>query len=56
MDTDDYRGPIEIGYLALPKRGTVYLMDFEGRKIELYFTEKQRRLRVFVDGKEWKSE
>lgn len=55
MDNDEYKGPDRIGYAVFPGRGTTYNAVFEGRQIELYFTEKQRKLRVFVDGKEWKS-
>ena len=51
----EYRGPKEISHYTWPGRGTTYTMQFEGRHVvEVYVTEKRKRVRVFVDGDEWK--
>jgi len=52
--SEDYAGPSEIAYARFPGRGISYHAKFEGRKVELAFSEKRKRLRIFVDGKEWK--
>jgi len=52
--TDDYAGPSEIAYARFPGKGISYRATFEGRNFELAFSEKRKRMRVFVDGKEWK--
>ena len=53
----EYRGPKEISHYTWPGRGTTYTMQFEGRHVvEVYVTEKRKRVRVFVDGDEWKKD
>ena len=50
----DYRGPAEIGHFTVPGRGTTYNADFEGHRVQVYVTEKRKRIRVFVSGVEWR--
>lgn len=54
MMTTEYRGPNEIGFAHFPGRGTTYNADFDGHSVQVYVTEKQKRIRVFVAGVEWK--
>lgn len=37
-----------------PGRGTTYYLDLAGHNVQIYLTEKRKRVRVFVDHKEWK--
>ena len=50
----DYRGPTEIGHFTMPGRGTSYHADHDGHDVQVYVTEKRKKVRVFVDGDEWK--
>lgn len=52
---DNYEGPSSIGYALWPGRGTTYMMNFADHKVEVYLTEKRKKIRVYVDGKEWKA-
>ncbi|HWV44631.1 MAG TPA: hypothetical protein VN039_01160 [Nitrospira sp.] len=50
----EYEGPTEIGYANWPGRGTTYHFPVAGKQVEIYVTEKQKRVRLFVDAVEWK--
>lgn len=50
----DYKGPNEIGWYYWPKRGTTYDFTVEGHAIQIYVTEKRKRVRIYVDGVEKK--
>lgn len=54
--TDDYRGPSQIAYVAFPGKGRAYHAEFEGRKVQVSFSEKGKRMRVFVDNVEFVKE
>ena len=49
----DYCGPSEIGYAKFPNRGITYHFKLEGHDIQLYVTEKRKKIRIFVDHQEW---
>jgi hypothetical protein len=49
-----YKGPDQIGWAYWPGRGTTYHGDFDGHDVQVFVTEKRKRVRVFVDGKEYK--
>jgi hypothetical protein len=48
-----YNGPTEIGHFTLPGRGTTYSFKLEGHDVQLYVTEKRKKLRVFIDHAEY---
>lgn len=48
-----YEGPEIIGYAQWPGRGTTYHFKLAGQDVELYITEKRKKLRVFIDYTEW---
>lgn len=52
--SDDYRGPTQIYYAKTPRRGTTYFADFDGHRIQVYVTAKAKKIRVWVNNKEWK--
>jgi hypothetical protein len=52
----EYHGPQTIGHATFPGRGTTYDANFEGHNVQIYITEKQKRIRIYVDGKEWKEQ
>lgn len=49
----EYRGPNEIRHFTMPGRGTSYYADYDGHDVQVYVTEKRKKIRVFVDGDEW---
>lgn len=49
-----YEGPDCIGYIEWPGRGTTYDFKLAGHDIQLYVTEKRKKVRVFVDHQELK--
>jgi len=51
----EYRGPKAIGHFTMPGRGTSYSFKLEGHDIQLYVTEKRKKVRVFVDHEEWRA-
>lgn len=55
-DADNYRGPSQIAYAVFPGKGRSYHAEFEGRKFEVSFSEKGKRMRVFADGVEYVTE
>jgi hypothetical protein len=48
----EYRGPDSISWATFPGRGRSYRMTVEGHDVEVSVSEKAKRVRVFVDGKE----
>jgi hypothetical protein len=48
-----YEGPDEIGYATWLGRGTTYHFKLAGHDVQLYVTEKRKKLRVFIDHQEW---
>lgn len=48
-----YNGPAEIGHATFPGRGTTYYFTLEGHDVQLYVTEKRKKLRVFIDHSEY---
>lgn len=54
MEEDEFRGPTQIGYAKFPRRGTAYHADYDGHQVEVFITEKVKRIRIHVDGQEWK--
>lgn len=46
--------PDSIGYAKFPGRGTTYYFKLAGHDIQLYVTEKRKKVRVFVDHTEFK--
>ena len=52
----EYRGPTEIGHFTMPGRGTSYHADYDGHDVQVYVTEKRKKVRIFVDGDEWKKD
>ena len=48
-----YRGPATIGWAIIPGRGIFYRGDYEGRDVQVSFSLKRKRMRIFVDGVEW---
>jgi len=54
MATDEYSGPNTIRYAKFTGRGITYSADYDGYEVEVYITEKAKRIRVFVDKQEWK--
>jgi hypothetical protein len=44
-----YEGPEQIGFAEVPGRGTTYHFALAGHDIQLYVTEKRKKVRVFVD-------
>lgn len=48
-----YEGPTEIGHFTIPNRGTSYHMQFAGHDVQIYITEKRKKIRVFIDHEEW---
>ena len=54
MSADGFNGPTEIGYAIFPGKGISYFGKYEGRDVQVSFTEKQKRIRIHVDGVEWK--
>lgn len=51
---DGFRGPTQIGYAKFRGRGTAYSADYDGHMVEVFITEKAKRVRIHVDGQEWK--
>lgn len=51
--SDSYDGPHHIAYADFPGKGISYWVVFEGRSFDISFSEKRRKMRVFVDGDEW---
>lgn len=49
-----YNGPTEIGYFTVPGRGISYHMEIGGHNVQIYLTEKRKKIRVWVDYEEWK--
>ena len=47
LDLDD------VGCGRFPGRGTTYYFKLAGHDVQVYLTEKRKRVRVFVDYKEW---
>ena len=37
-----------------PGRGNTYYLNLAGHNVQIYLTEKKKRVRVFIDHKEWK--
>lgn len=54
MSADRFNGPTEIGYAIFPGRGISYRGEYEGRDVHVSFSEKLKKMRIFVDGVEWK--
>lgn len=52
MSEDEYRGPETVSYMRWPGRGRSYHMLIEGHDVQFSVSEKGKRVRVFVDGKE----
>ena len=53
-DTEDqFNGPTEIGYTIFPRMGISYRGKYEGRDVCVSFSEKRKKMRIFVDGVEW---
>ena len=50
----EYDGPDSIGFATWPGRGTTYSAKYADHDVQVYVTEKRKKVRVFVDGVEWK--
>lgn len=50
---DSYCGPEEIGWVHFPGGGTTYYADFDSFDIQIYVTERKRKIRIFINGKEY---
>ena len=50
---DQFNGPTEIGYAVFPRLGISYRGNYEGRDVHVSFSEKRKKMRIFVDGVEW---
>lgn len=46
----------DIGHHRWPGRGDTYYIDVAGRNVQLYVTEKRKKIRVFIDHQEWKAQ
>lgn len=51
---DPFDGPRQIGYAIFPGRGISYTGKYEGHEVQVSFSEKKNRMRIHVDGVEWK--
>ena len=50
---DEYNGPTQIGWSSMAGRGTSYSADYDGHNVQVYVTEKRKRVRIWVDGVEY---
>ena len=48
-----FRGPTEIGWAVFPGRGISYSGTYEDRNVQISFSEKRTKIRIFVDGTEF---
>lgn len=55
-EKDPFNGPREVGYAIFPGRGMAYHARYEGHDVQVSFSEKKNRMRIHVDGVEWKPE
>lgn len=46
----------DIGHYKWPGRGSTYYLKIAGHDIQVYITEKRKKIRVFVDHAEWKAD
>ena len=46
----------DLGVGTFPGRGNTYYFKLAGHDVQLYVTEKRKKIRVFIDHEEWKRE